>query len=287
MAVPVWLDGSEYPFRQHYFPVPAGRMHYVDEGSGDPIVFVHGNPAWSFGFRHLIKAFSPTHRCIAPDLIGFGLSDKPEDWTYLPADHAGNLGLLLGSLDLDRITLVVEDWGGPIGLSYAIGHPERVRNIVITNTWLWPVDDDWHFQAFSRFMGGTAGRWLIRNRNFLAGTLLRSSFGDKRKLTDAIHRQYLMPFAKPADRKGSWVFPGQILGSTPWLRSLWERCGLLEDKNMLIAWGMKDVAFRQKELDRWTAAFPRARVVRFGDAGHFVAEERPDELIRQMQVLLS
>jgi len=284
--IPAWLDTREYPFRQHRFRVPAGTMNYVDEGSGDPIVFVHGNPAWSFEFRHLIRAFAATNRCIAPDHIGFGLSDKPADWTYLPQDHAGNLGLLLASLDLERITLVVGDWGGPIGLSYAIGHPERIRNLVITNSWCWPVDTDWYFRAFSGFMGGPVGRWLIRHRNFFANRILRAMFGDKSRLTTAIHRQYLMPLAVPAERKGCEVFPGAIIGSTAWLRSLWERRGLLADKEILIAWGMRDIGFRAKELDRWIEAFPRARVVRFADTGHFVPEERPGDLIREMQALI-
>lgn len=283
---PTWLDSREYPFQQHYIRVPAGKMHYVDEGSGDPVVFVHGNPSWSFEFRHLIRAFAATNRCIAPDHIGFGLSDKPEDWTYLPRDHAMNLGMLLASLDLDRITLVVGDWGGPIGLSYALGHPERIRNIVITNTWLWPVDTDWHFKAFSWFMGGPVGRWLILRRNYFARRVLPSVFGNRLKLTGKIHRHYLMPLSTPGERNGCWIFPREIIGSTAWLRSLWERHSLLAGKNILIAWGMMDHSFRKKEMDRWVAAFPRARLVRFEYTGHFVPEESPEDLIREMRELI-
>ena len=287
MALPAWLDTAEYPFRQNYFRVPAGRMQYVDEGSGDPIVFVHGNPAWSFEFRNLIKAFAPSHRCIAPDLIGFGLSDKPYDWSYLPIEHARNLDLLLESLALENITLVVGDWGGPVGLSYALAHTEKIRNIVITNTWLWPVDDDWYYQVFSRFMGGPVGRWLIRHRNFFAKRIVPSAFGDKRKLNEKIHHHYLMPLAVPEERKGCWVFPGEIIGSTDWLRSLWEQHSLLSDKKILIAWGMKDIAFRKKEMDRWAGAYPSARVVRFEQAGHFVPEECPEKLAREMRELMA
>jgi len=286
LMTPAWLDIREYPFRPHYFPVPAGNLQYVDEGSGDPIVFVHGNPAWSFLFRNLIKDFSATYRCIAPDHIGFGLSDKPEDWTYLPEEHAKNLALLLDSLGLENITFVVGDWGGPIGLSYAINNPEKVRNIVITNTWLWSVASDWYYQAFSRFVGGPVGRWLIRNHNFFAGTIMPAVFGDRRRLTPAIHRQYLMALAEPRERKGCWVFPGAIIGSSAWLSSLWEQRSALFGKNILLAWGMRDIAFREKELNQWISAFPHARVVRFSDAGHFVAEEKPVELAREMRALL-
>jgi len=262
-------------------------MHYVDEGAGDPIVFVHGNPAWSFEFRNLIRAFSGTNRCIAPDLLGFGLSDKPKDWSYLPEDHAKNLELFLEAFPLTNISLVVGDWGGPIGLSYALNHPETIRNIVITNTWLWSVKSDWYYRAFSAFVGGPVGRWLIKDRNFFAATIVPAVFGDKRRLTKEIHAHYLMPLSQPDERKGSWVFPGRIIGSSPWLQSLWERRDLLQDKKILIAWGMKDIAFRKKELDTWVHAFPRARVIRFEDAGHFVPEEKPEELILAIRDLMA
>jgi len=286
MMIPEWLDREEYPFKPHFFLTPAGNMHYVDEGSGEPVVFVHGNPAWSFEFRKLIKDFSMTNRCIAPDLIGFGLSDKPAGWSYLPEEQAKNLDLFLESLPLKNITLVVGDWGGPIGLSYALSHPEKIKNIVITNTWLWSVRSDWYYQAFSTLVGGPVGRWLIRNHNFFAGTIVKSLFGDKSRLTPEIHAQYLMPLSKPDERKGTWVFPGEIIGSSDWLQSLWDNHDVLQGKNILIAWVMKDIGFREKELKTWMHAFPRAKVARFEDAGHFVAEEKPDELIAEIKNLI-
>lgn len=284
---PDWLDRQEYPFEGRTHASPAGRMHYLDVGKGSPIVFVHGNPSWSYEFRHVIRALSDSHRCIAPDHIGFGFSDKPADWSYLPADQADNLAHLLDALDLQDMTLVVGDWGGPLGLSYAIRHPERVKALVITNTWLWSVKDDWYYQAFSGFMGGAVGRWLIRRYNFFANMVVRMAFGDKRKLTPAVHQHYLLPLANPAERKGNWTFPKQIVGASAWLEELWQARGALADKRVLIAWGMKDIAFREKELKTWMAAFPDARVLRFEDAGHFVAEEKPVELVAAMRDLLA
>jgi len=281
-----WLDTTEYPFRHNFFLTPFGNIHYVDEGKGKPVIFIHGNPSWSFQFRNVIKGLTGTSRCIALDHLGFGLSDKPIDWSYLPEEHAGNLELFLESLDLQDMTLVVGDWGGPIGLSYAMHHPGRVRNIVITNTWLWPVRDDWYYQVFSRFMGGVIGRWLIYRYNFFATTVMRSMFGTKSRLTPEIHQHYLAPLARPEERKGCWVLPGQIIGSSDWLQSLWEQRNVLQDKNILIAWGMRDIAFRKKELATWIMAFPRARVLRYEDTGHFVAEEKPTELVTEIRNLL-
>src|SRR5262249_20412588 len=128
-----WIDRTEYPFTSRYLDLDAGRMHYVDEGEGHPIVMVHGTPDWSFLYRHLIKPLSVGYRCIAPDHLGFGLSDKPIGWGYRPADHARNLRALIDHLGLERYTLVVHDFGGPIGLACAIERPEQVERLVISN----------------------------------------------------------------------------------------------------------------------------------------------------------
>jgi haloalkane dehalogenase len=261
-------------------------MHYLDEGTGDPIVFVAGNPSWSFEARHLIKALSGQYRCIAVDHLGFGFSDKPANFSYTPQAHAQNQEALLTALRLERITFVVGDWGGPIGLSYAINHPDQTRFAVITNTFLWSVKSDWYYQGFSKFMGGPLGRWLTRNHNFFAQNVVYMAFGDKSKLTPAIHRHYLAQSTSPDERTGQWVFPGQIIGASDWLAGLWERRAALNGKVGLIAWGGKDIAFREKELQTWTAAFPAARVLRFPASGHYLLEENPVEVAQAIRDLL-
>jgi haloalkane dehalogenase len=274
-----WLDRREYPFESHYLPLEVGRLHYLDEGDGAPIVMVHGNPAWSFLYRHFIKGLLPDHRCIAPDHIGFGLSDKPHDWSYRPVDHAQNLHALIEHLGLRDITLVVQDWGGPIGLSYALNEPENVRNLVIMNTWMWPVDDDWYYRAFSGFMGGPIGRYLIKHFNFFVNGVMKVSTGDKSKLPPAIHQHYVQPLANPADRKGCWVLPKEIIASTDWLRSLWGQRKRISDKPALILWGLEDIAFREKELQTWQQLFTDVRVRRLGGVGHYVQEEYGREAV--------
>jgi len=273
-----WIDREAYPFESHYAPVSAGRLHYVDEGHGPPVVMVHGNPTWSFLYRRLIQRLQNEYRCVALDHIGFGLSDKPDGWSYLPQEHAANLEACIEGLGLQQITLVVQDWGGPIGLSYAVTHPANVTRIVIMNTWAWPVHRDPYYIAFSAFVGGPIGRMLIRRYNFFAGALMRQLFGDKQKLTPAVHEHYLRPLARPQDRTGCMVLPRQIVASTPWLRQLWQKMAALENKPKLIVWGMKDIAFRERELRRWEQTFPEAQAIRLHSVGHFVQEEAPDEL---------
>ena len=273
-----WIDREEYPFDSHYFQAPAGKMHYVDEGTGPPVIMIHGNPTWSFLYRKLIKRLRSEYRCIAMDHLGFGLSDKPGDWSYLPKDHAANISAFIEGLGLKKITLAVQDWGGPIGLSYAIAHPGNVVRIIIMNTWAWPVNRDPYYIAFSGFMGSMIGRALIRRYNFFAKSIMRQAFGDKRKLTPDIHKHYLRALATPEERTGCFVFPKQIIGSTAWLDQLWRNISVLKGKPKLIVWGMKDIAFRKKELKQWERTFPEARTLPLNSAGHFVQEEAPDAL---------
>lgn len=286
MTVPSWLDRVEFPFTSRSFSLPAGRMHYIDEGQGRPLVMVHGTPEWSFAYRHLVKVLSPSYRCIAMDHLGFGLSDKPVGWSYLPQDHAANLAALIDSLNLDGITLVVHDFGGPIGLSYAIDHPERVRNLVVMNTWMWPLDDDPHFTG-SKLFHGALGRFLYEHLAFSARVMLPSAMGDKSKLTRSVHRHYLKPWRTAAERHGTWVLAREVIGSSAWYASLWQRRERIRDLPALILWGMKDFAFRQRELERMAAVFRTPQVKAYESYGHFLTEELGPDLAAEIALFLA
>ena len=273
---PQWLDKREYPFQGHYYETPVGKMHYLDEGTGDPIVMVHGNPVWSFIYRNLVKELSADYRCIAPDMIGFGLSDKPTAFDYLPDHQAMLFENLMNHLKLDKITLVVNDWGGPIGLSYALKHPDKIKQLIILNTWMWSVADDPYYQKFSGFMGGPIGRFLIKNFNFFAKTMVKKIFGNKSRLTPEIHKQLYMHLPTAADRKGCYVLPKQIIGSSTWLDDLWQSRYKINRLPATFIWGMKDIAFREKELKEWTENWHNYTIIKLEDAGHFPQEEYPN-----------
>ncbi len=272
-----WIDKEEYPFKSNFLSLSMGEMHYVDEGTGAAIVMLHGNPTWSFLYRHLIKGLSKRYRCIAVDYIGFGLSDKPYEWSYLPEDHAENLRLLIEKLDLKDITLVVQDWGGPIGLSYAVNNPDNVRRVVLMNTWMWSLKGDKYYERFSAFMGGPVGRLLIEKYNFFARTLMKRMM-NKTKLSKSVHEHYIKALGSPKDRKGCRVFPSRIIGSSEWLDSLWLQRDKIKDIQALILWGMKDIAFREQELQKWMGLFSNCRVIKFDNAGHFLQEEKGSEI---------
>lgn len=277
---PKWLDKQEYPFKNHYLKLPVGKMHYIDEGNGEPIIFLHGNPAWSFEFRNQIKALSMTKRCIAPDHIGFGLSDKPYDWTYYPEDHAKNFETFMNKLKLNNITLVVNDWGGPIGLSYALNYPKKIKKIIVLNTWMWSVKNDPYYQRFSNIMGGMIGRVLIKHFNFFGKVVVKQALGNKKSMTKEIHRHYYKHLKTKKDRKGSWTFPKHIIASSEWLDSLWKKRKQIQNIPTTIIWGMKDIAFREKELNTWEGLFLNKEVIKLQNVGHFPQEEAPDVLVK-------
>ncbi|RRR68412.1 MAG: alpha/beta fold hydrolase, partial [Candidatus Viridilinea halotolerans] len=199
MDTPAWLDREEYPFRSRYAELDAGRMHYVDVGEGPVVVFVHGTPVWSFLYRRLIKALAPTHRCIAADHLGFGLSAKPLGWSYRPADHAANLQQLIDGLGLREITLVVHDFGGSIGLAYALKRPEHVTRLVIFNTWMWSLRENREAARISQVLSGRLGRFLYERLNFSPRFLIPALAGGN-PMPAAIHKHYIQAAPTPQSR---------------------------------------------------------------------------------------
>lgn len=262
-------------------------MHFVDEGQGETILFVHGTPSWSFEYRHLIKAFSSGYRCIAPDHLGFGLSDKPADYSYGTPRHATSLGLLIQHLNLKNITLVVHDFGGPIGLHYAVNHPDNVRRLVLLNTWLWSSQGEPEFEKNRKILNSPWLPFLYRYLNFSARFLVPKSFGDRSKLNRLIHRHYTRPFGKPSQRLGTLAFARSLLHDQAWFEGLWMKRACITDKPTLLLWGMKDPFVGGKFLDKFADHFFYRRVVRLEEAGHFPQEECPEILIREMRTFLN
>ncbi|MBI3965169.1 MAG: alpha/beta fold hydrolase [Chloroflexi bacterium] len=278
MQIPDWVDRREYPFAPHYLDLPAGRLHYVDEGQGQPLVFAHGTPTWSFLYRHLVKSLSGRFRCVAPDNLGFGRSDRPRDYHVRPVDHAHNLHALIEHLGLGNVTLVVHDFGGPIGLSYAIDRPENVRSLVLFNTWMWSLGEDASMRRRLRFAGGPIGQLLYRYLNFSARVIVKHAWGTRVPLTNELHRQYLDAFPTPDSRVSPMLFAREALGSGDWYDDLWHRRDRIADKPALLLWGLKDPAFGAF-LPRWQQLFTNAETVTFSDVGHFPQEEVGPELV--------
>lgn len=280
---PNWLDEKEYPFKGHYFATPQGDMHYVDEGAGDPIVLLHGNPGWSFEYRAIIKEMSKTQRCIAPDYIGFGLSDKPVDWDYLPINQFKHVENLLDSLNLNNITFVFNDWGGPFAIAYAIKHPEKIKKLIVTNSWFWPVTHIPNFTNFSGMAGGPIGKFFTLNFNMIGKVLSKAAYGPKKKMPEEVRKHYYMPHQEKSARLGTWVFPREIIGSTPWLKTLWDQREKIKHIPTAIVWGDSDIAFKEGELKVWTDLMENHTLTVLNKIGHYPPEEAPEEVIKVLK----
>lgn len=282
------IDRVAYPFHDRWCDLSVGRMHYVDEGRGDPILFVHGTPTWSFEWRHLIRALAPAHRCIAPDLIGFGLSDRPAGFTYTPEAHGRVLAEFVDRIELGPMTLVVHDFGGPIALPIALRDPRRVPQLVLINTWMWSFVGDREMEQNGRFGGSALGRWLYRWANFSLRVLMPYAYGDKRKLTPAIHRQYLDRFPDRASRGTVlWPLARALLGSSAYYDTLWRERERLRGVRALIIWGLRDRAFPPRLLEKWRTVLPDAEIVQLDDAGHWPHEEQPDRVVAAIERFLA
>ena len=282
------LNYPDYPFTSRWISLPAGRMHYIDEGGGPTtIVFVHGTPTWSYEWRHLIRGLSSTSRIIAPDHLGFGLSDRPPGGDYSPEWHAKNFADFMERLSPGPVVLVVHDYGGPIALGVAQQHPELVTGVVIVNSWMWSFELDKEMTSRGRIVGGSLGRFLYRWINFSLRVLMPSAYGNRAKLTPETHKVYLERFKDRWSRGAVlWPLARALNGSSAFFRSLWEERARLSALPMLIVWGMKDSAFRPHQLARWIETYPHARVVRVEDAGHWPHEESPDRVAAAIESFL-
>jgi haloalkane dehalogenase len=276
MSRPGWVPDELYPFESHFAEIGGARVHYVDEGSGPPLLLLHGNPTWSFLYRDIIKALRDRYRCIAPDYPGFGLSAAPAGYGFTPVEHARIVEELVKELDLTGITMMVQDWGGPIGFSVATRHPDRFAAFVIGNTWAWPQSDR-TTQVFSRFMGGRVGGYLILHRNLFVERIIPSGV-KRKKLSPEVMNAYRGPFAAVESRRPVHVFPREILASRPFLAEVERGLPALADRPALIVWGDKDVAFREPAMRRWEGLFPNHHTVRLEGAAHYIQEEAADEI---------
>jgi len=294
-STPTWVDRAAYPFAGHWLDLPGeGRIHFLDEGptgggpagEGSTIVFVHGTPSWSFDWRHLVAGLRATHRCLAPDHLGFGLSERPEGADYAPEAHARRFRAWMDALQLRDVTLVVHDFGGPIGLPVALDGDRRVARIVVLNSWMWSFQGDRGMERKARLAGGPVGRWMYRRLNASLRILTPSAYGDRKKLTPAVHGQLLAPFPDPdARERVLWALARALLGSSDFYDGLWRRRGALAALPALIVWGRRDPAFPPHCLQRWRDALPHARVVEV-DAGHWPQEEKPEETLDAVRAFL-
>ena len=278
-----------YPFKSNRFKLASGlKLHYLDEGpvDGQPVVMVHGNPTWSFYYRSLVKSLSGQHRCLVPDHIGMGLSDRPgdDDYNFTLQSRIDDFGAWLDEVEPEReIDLVVHDWGGAIGLSWAVRNPERVRRVLILNTWAFNIPDDKSLPRSLKFARTGLGAFLIHRFNAFAG--LAVTMASAKRLKPEVVRGLLAPYQGGArQRLATLRFVQDIPLSESdlaWavLEETASKLSVLADKPIQFAWGAKDFVFNDEVLALWREKLPGAPVEYYEDAGHYVLEDAADRIV--------
>ena len=282
-----YRDG--YPFRSHFLDRSGLRYHFLDEGSGEAVVMVHGNPTWSYFFRRIIQALSPAHRCIAPDHMGCGLSDKPDEsrYDFRLRSRVDDFSALMDHLNLERVTLMVHDWGGMIAMAWAVDHADRVARIVVTNT-----------AGF--FPPGGKGiplrLWIVRNLSafarpavlygnlFARGAAIMAPY---KRLAPDVKKGLLAPYNSPCNRIATLRFVQDIplVPGDPGfdiVDNVARNLDRLSSVPMLILWGKHDFVFDLDYYNEWRRRFPDAECHLFEDAGHYLLEDVPEKIIHRV-----
>lgn len=267
-----------YPFKSNFLQLGSHNLHYVDEGTGTPILMLHGNPTWSFYYRNLIQTFSGNFRTIAPDHMGCGMSDKPQDYDYSLESHIQNTYKLIKFLNLQNIILIVHDWGGAIGFGLVTRYPELFDRIVILNTAAYP---NVHIpQRINLLRQGKMGEWLTRKLNLFAwpATFMTT----EKKLPKKIKEGYLLPY----DSWDNRIAVARFVQDIPMEKDhrTYQTLKEIEDKlstlphPKLILWGGKDFCFNRHFFEKWIEIYPDAPAFWYAKAGHYVLEDALDEV---------
>ena len=277
--------GGSFPFAPHYYAINGFDMHYVDEGKGEAVVMLHGDPTWSYLYRAFIPALSQGRRCIVPDHMGMGKSGVPsEPYPYRLQHHITNLEALLLHLDVEDITLVVHDWGGPVGLGFAVRHPRRMKRLVLLNTWAFAPWPGGPFPRLLEIIRSERGENFVLKRNgYLEPALMGTTYHSE-KLTPMVMEAYKAPYPTPETRTAllCWSRDIPVQESDPTYAEM-KRIeeGLPQFRNLptLIIWGMKDPVLPPSVLPLWRELYPQALTHEIDDASHFLQEDAPERVV--------
>jgi len=288
-------DHAAYPFTPHTFTRPAGQMSYLDEGGGDPVVMLHGNPTWSYYYRNLVLALRDNYRCIVPDHIGCGLSDKPpvSVYDYSLKSRVDDLEALLEHLGLrENLTLVLHDWGGMIGMAFASRHPERIKKIIASNTGAFPLPAGKRLPWSLKIGRNTRlGAWLILKKNIFCRLAARWCV-KRHKLPANVRAMYLKPYDSPANRVAVLKFVQTIPlnASDPGYDIIRDTAASLSKFSgvpTLLLWGMRDFVFDRHFLAEWQRYMPHAVTHTWPDCGHYLLEDATDDAIAKIREFLA
>jgi len=279
-AAPAWLDRTFYPFQSRYLTLDGHRLHYIDEGHGPLLLFLHANPLWSFQYRHVIDPLRARFRCVAFDYPGFGLSEARPGFTHSLTADSTLVEHFIKALGLGDITLVLHDTSISIGLGVVTRHPDWFSGAVISNGFAWPLSDDPSLYRFLQFVASPVFRFMIIHFNFLiryGNATLRSKFAP------AERRAYLMPFADKSRRHHQHDLFRSIVHSRDYLLDLKGRLADIHDLPILLAYADGDPSYAAGYVERYERIFPNHQTVVIKGAHHFPQEDAPEVMVQAIR----
>jgi len=282
-----------FPFTPRYHAVQDFEMHYVDEGDGEPLVMLHGDPTWGYLYRNFISPLARNYRCIVPDHMGMGKSAVPrERERYCLEQHCSNLEALLLSLNLRDITLILHDWGGPVGLGFATRHPERIKRLVLMNTWAFAPWPGGPFPRLLELIRSERGEAFVLQKNGYLAPALQGTTFHREKLTPTVMQAYQAPFPTPESRLAMLCWSRDIPvqesdKSYAEMKRIEDGLPLFKSLPVLLVWGMQDPVLPPSVLYRWQKLYPHATTHEIEDASHFLQEDAPERIIPLIEAFLS
>jgi haloalkane dehalogenase len=278
------FDGT-FPFAPRYHEVNGFAMHFVDEGAGEPVVLVHGDPTWGYLWRRFIPALSQRRRCVVPDHMGMGKSGVPEQpYPYRLRHHVANLESLLLHLDLREMTLVLHDWGGPVGLGFAVRHAERIKRLVLMNTWAFAPWPGGSFPRLLELIRSERGEKFVLEKNGYVEPALVGTTHHREHLTKTVREAYQAPFPTPESRLAllCWSRDIPVSQTDPSymeMKQIEEGLSRLRSTPTLLVWGMRDPVLSEPVLRSWQRLYPHATTRELEDASHFLQEDAPERIV--------
>ena len=278
------FEGS-FNFAPHYHHVNGFEMHFVDEGRGEPIVLVHGDPTWGYLYRTFIPILSQRRRCIVPDHMGMGKSGTPRDpYPYRLRHHVANLEALLLHLNLHEMTLVLHDWGGPVGLGFATRHPDRIKRLVLMNTWAFAPWPGGPLPRLLELIRSERGEKFVLEKNGYVEPALVGTTHRPENLTKTVLDAYRAPFPTPESRLAllCWSRDIPVHETDPSyseMKRIEEALVRFIGTPTLLVWGMRDPVLPESVLRTWQRTYPQATTAEIEDASHFLQEDAPERIV--------
>lgn len=285
------FDGT-FPFAPHYNDVNGFAMHFVDEGNGEPIVLVHGDPTWGYLYRKFVPILSSYRRCIVPDHMGMGKSGTPQEpYPYRLRHHVANLEALLLGLNLDNLTLVLHDWGGPVGLGFATRHPHRIKRLVLMNTWAFARWPSGPFPRLLELIRSEKGEKFVLEKNGYLEPALLGTIHYPENLTKTVMEAYQAPYPTPESRLAllCWSRDIPVSERNPsWgeMKRIEQGLAQFTEMPVLLVWGMRDPVLPPSVLRMWERIYPQAITYKIDDASHFLQEDAPERVVTSIEEFL-